>query len=57
MAKANPVVLSPQAPEIDPSAPVITYVGEGADKVAFTINPKAARYEVNANGIVMEYLK
>jgi hypothetical protein len=40
-------------PELSPS---IEYIGEGAKDIKFTINPKATRYVVNANGMVMEYL-
>lgn len=64
MAKAIPNSLQPQVPEIDPvvapvaaDGPEIVYLGEGAELVKFTINPKAGRYVVNANGMILEYLK
>ena len=42
-------------PQANPS-PIIEYVGEGAEKVKFTINPKATRIVVNANGLIREDL-
>lgn len=42
-------------PQAKPT-PTIDYIGEGAEKVKFTINPKAQRYVVHANGMVKEYL-
>lgn len=56
MAKANPVVLQPQAPEVKPVGPEIVFFGEGAEEVVFTINPLAVKYEVHAHGLVREYL-
>ena len=57
MAKANPVNLNPQPPEVSSGGPVIEYVGEEARKVQFTMNPAAARYVVQSNGIVTEYMQ
>lgn len=46
----------PQELPQDQPKPIIEYIGEGAEEVKFTINPKATRYVVNANGMVKEYL-
>lgn len=58
-----PEVAIDVTPEVAPveqalptSGPTITYVGEGADKVVFTINPNALRYVVHASGLVVEDL-
>lgn len=56
MAKANPVDLQPRAPEVKAGGPEIVYLGEGAEKVVFTMNPLARKYVVNASGLVAEYL-
>lgn len=58
MAKANPVDLQPQPPEVPKTGPVIDYLGDEtkARAVKFELNPKAVRYVVNANGQVSEYL-
>jgi hypothetical protein len=42
----------PQAEQTTP----IEYIGEGAEKVKFTINPKATKYVVHASGLIKEYL-
>lgn len=42
-------------PQAEPT-PVIEFIGEGAEKVLFTVNPKALKYVVHANGMVKEYL-
>ncbi len=53
-----PKVPLPQVPEDTPaSGPTIEYVGAGAEKVKFTINPKAERYIVHASGLIKEYMK
>ena len=52
----------PPAPEVTPEAtlvvpadgPEILLMGPGAEKVVFTINPKATRYVVHADGLVLE---
>lgn len=54
MAKALKPV--PQEAPQDQPKPIIEYVGEGAEKVKFTINPKATRYVVHAAGMITEYL-
>lgn len=59
MAKANPVSLAPQPPKDTPVVsvgPIIEYIGEGAELVKFSINPKAVRYVVNASGQIKEYM-
>lgn len=50
-----PAAPSVEAPKATPG-PVINLIGEGADKVKFTINPKAARYDVHSTGMVVEHL-
>ena len=55
----------PLAPEVIPpvpealltipaDGPEILLMGPGAEKVVFTINPKATRYVVHADGLVLE---
>ena len=69
MAAAKPVQLDPQAvdsdeviaPEVSPlgapvSGPVIEYVDEGAELVVFEVNPKATKYVVYSNGMIVESL-
>lgn len=53
--KADPVVAPKAAPQ-KPKGPIIEYFGEGAEKVKFTINPKASHYKVYADGSVVETL-
>lgn len=58
MAKPNSQPLAPQ-PMVDlplDTGPRIEYVGEGAEKVKFTINPNAKSYVVKSNGMVLEYM-
>lgn len=40
--------------DVAPAGPVIEYVGEGARDVVFTINPKASKYVVRADGMILE---
>ena len=54
-AKQAPKVLQPLPVEA-PKGPSIEYIGEGARAVKFTINPKALRYVVRADGQVLEDL-
>lgn len=57
--KAVPQVDPEMTSEVTPKAasgPVIEYIGDGAEKVKFTINPKATRYVVTTGGLVKEYL-
>ena len=57
--KANPQPQSedtPQASLQEPQGPAIEYIGDGAEKVKFTVNPKAAHYKVFAIGQVVETL-
>lgn len=54
----DPLVLQPDAGVPAKAGPQIILIGEGADKVPFTINPLAVRYEVHgATGMVLEYLQ
>ncbi len=56
MADANPSrpAKAPKAPfEESKSQPVIEYHGEGADKIKFTVDPKATRIRVHANGVIL----
>lgn len=56
MATANKLPPVPKdLPQANPTPP-IEYIGEGAEKVKFTINPKAQKYVVHASGMVKEYL-
>lgn len=61
MAKANPVQLDPQPPVVDApvaaAGPEIVFVGEGAEKVQFTMNPLASKYVVYASGMIVETLR
>lgn len=55
--KASPQVDPEMITEVTPevaSGPVIEYVGEGAELIKFNINPKATKYVVNANGMILE---
>ena len=48
----------PVIPEVAPEGgPEIVYLGEGAEKVVFTVNPLASKYTVYASGLVLEELK
>ena len=52
-----PEVIPELTPEvIQPVGPEIVYIGEGADKVPLNINPKATKYVVHSDGLVLEYL-
>ena len=65
MAKANPASAVPEeevTPQEKPKAvkktaeggsAQIEFVGEGADKVKFTVDPKAKRVRVYANGLIL----
>lgn len=54
MAKANPSKLDPKPPVLPEGGPVIEYVGEGADKIVFFVNPAATKYVVYADGHILE---
>lgn len=59
--KSQPLAPNPLAPQplVDlplDTGPRIEYVGEGAEKIEFAVNPKATRYVVKSNGMVLEYL-
>ena len=54
MADAKPSRPQPsKKPEPPPGGPQIEYFGEGADKIKFTVDPKATRIRVFANGCVL----
>lgn len=45
---------STKAPKVETgSDPKIEFVGEGADKIKFTVDPKAKRIRVYANGTIL----
>lgn len=54
MADAKPNKLTAQAPQVDPKGPEIVYVGEGAEKIKFKVNPKARKYVVRSDGQILE---
>lgn len=54
-AAVTPVV-APVAAAATPSGPIVEYIGEGAELVKFAIDPRASKYVVNANGVVLETL-
>lgn len=47
-------VASPVVAEPTPSDPRIEFIGEGADQIVFTPNPKAVRIRVYASGQIVE---
>lgn len=53
--KPKPQLVPKDLPQASPT-PVIEFIGEGAEKVLFTVNPKAIKYVVHSNGMVKEYL-
>lgn len=55
MANAIPTSAAPkkEPKEIPKASSNIEYVGEGADKVKFTVDPKAKRTRVYSSGIVV----
>lgn len=51
MANAKPASSTPpKEPKVDPT---VVFIGEGAEKIKFTVDPKAKRTEVHSNGIVV----
>jgi len=45
---------APKAPKVETGTePKIEFLGEGADKVKFTVDPKAKRIRVYANGTIL----
>lgn len=51
---SRPAAKTPKAtPQVPQGTPVIEYHGEGADKVKFTVDPKARRIRVFANGCIL----
>lgn len=55
MADANPSSPAKKAPKEvkDPSGPRIEFLGEGAEKVKFTVDPKATHIRVYADGRIL----
>ena len=55
MANAIPTSAAPKKePKETPPVPAnVEYVGEGADKVKFTVDPKAKRTRVYSSGMVV----
>jgi hypothetical protein len=57
MANAKPASAAPEdkpkAPKKVPDGPKIEYFGDGADKVKFTVDPKAKSVRVYANGLIL----
>lgn len=52
---SRPAAKTPKAPAVESkdTKPVIEYHGEGAEKIKFTVDPKAARIRVYANGCIL----
>lgn len=57
MANANPASAAPKktpkAPVEESKGPKIEYFGEGAEKIKFTVDPKATAIRVYANGLIL----
>ena len=54
MANAIPASSAPKKePKVAPKSPNVEYIGEGAEKVKFTVDPKAKRTRVYASGVVV----
>lgn len=54
MADAKPSRPVPsKKPEPPEGGPKVEFIGEGAEKIKFTVDPKATLIRVHANGIVM----
>lgn len=56
MANANPASAAPKTPKVpakEPEGPKIEYFGEGAEKIKFTVDPKAKTVRVHANGVIL----
>ena len=54
MANANPASSAPKPPKIpkESGGPKIEYIGEGAEKIKFSVDPKATVIRVYANGLI-----
>lgn len=60
MANPNPVSAAPKKEpkeaKVVPSGPPIEYLGEGAEKIKFTVDPRAKNIRVYADGrILVDY--
>jgi hypothetical protein len=57
VANANPASAAPKktpkAPVEESKGPKIEYFGVGAEKVKFTVDPKATSIRVYANGLIL----
>jgi hypothetical protein len=56
VANANPASAAPKTPKVpakEPGGPKIEYFGEGAEKIKFTVDPKAKTVRVHANGVIL----
>lgn len=55
MANAIPASAAPKAPKVpkESGGPKIEYFGEGAEKIKFTVDPKATVIRVYANGLIL----
>lgn len=55
MANAIPASAAPKPPKIpkESGGPKIEYFGEGAEKIKFTVDPKATVIRVYANGLIV----
>lgn len=55
MANANPASAAPKTPKIpkESGGPKIEYFGQGAEKIKFTVDPKATVIRVYANGLIL----
>ena len=56
MANANPASAAPKTPKVpakESGGPKIEYFGEGAEKIKFTVDPKASTVRVYDNGIIV----
>jgi hypothetical protein len=57
VANANPASAAPKktpkAPAEESKGPKIEYFGAGAEKVKFTVDPRATSIRVYANGLIL----
>lgn len=55
MANANPASAAPKPPKVpkESGRPKVEYFGEGAEKIKFTVDPKATAIRVYANGLIL----
>lgn len=53
MANANPVKLGQNETPAKSDKPIIQYIGEGADKIKFEVDPKAKLIRVYNDGMIL----